>query len=163
MPAAISGGNFMHISMKCSLAVHCLIFVHEAAGKCKVTSAMLAESTGSNPVIIRNILSALKKAGIIEVRRGTGGAVLTQASEAISLYQIHNAVDPQGLNALIGIHPCDKRSCLVAQNIRPVLKKPYEKIKASIKKTMEEITLASLINDFHKECTYFCACYNKEC
>ena len=52
----------MQISMKCSVAVHCLIFIHEAKGIAKVTSNLLAESTGSNPVVIRNILSALKKA-----------------------------------------------------------------------------------------------------
>ena len=66
----------MQISMKCSVAVHCLIFIHEAKGIAKVTSNLLAESTGSNPVVIRNILSALKKAGLITVPRGTGGAEL---------------------------------------------------------------------------------------
>ena len=66
----------MQISMKCSIAVHCLIFMHEAKGIAKVTSNLLAESTGSNPVVIRNILSALKKAGLITVARGTGGAEL---------------------------------------------------------------------------------------
>lgn len=54
----------MQISMKCSIAVHCLIFIHEAKGIAKVTSGLLSESTGSNPVVIRNILSALKKAGL---------------------------------------------------------------------------------------------------
>ncbi len=66
----------MQISIKCSVAVHCLIFIHEAKGIAKVTSNLLAESTGSNPVVIRNILSALKKAGLITVPRGTGGAEL---------------------------------------------------------------------------------------
>ncbi len=34
----------MQISMKCSVAVHCLIFIHEAKGIAKVTSNLLAES-----------------------------------------------------------------------------------------------------------------------
>ena len=55
----------MQISMKCSVAVHCLIFIYEARGIAKVTSGLLAESTGCNPVVIRNIMSALKKAGLI--------------------------------------------------------------------------------------------------
>ena len=53
----------MQISMKCSVAVHCLIFIYEAKGITKVTSNLLAESTGCNPVVIRTILSALKKSG----------------------------------------------------------------------------------------------------
>ena len=31
----------MQISMKCSVAVHCLIFIYEAEGKAKVTSNLL--------------------------------------------------------------------------------------------------------------------------
>ena len=41
----------MQLSMKCSIAVHCLIFIHEAKGIARVTSPLLAESTGCNPVI----------------------------------------------------------------------------------------------------------------
>ena len=59
----------MQLSMKCSVAIHCLIFIHEARGVAKVTSTLLSQSTGVNPVVIRNILSALKKAGLISVTR----------------------------------------------------------------------------------------------
>ncbi len=51
----------MQLSMKCSVAVHCLIFIHETENSVKVTSTLLSQSTGVNPVVIRNILSALKK------------------------------------------------------------------------------------------------------
>lgn len=140
----------MQISMKCSIAVHCLIFIHEASGKAKVTSNLLAQSTGSNPVIIRNILSALKKAGLIEIPRGTGGAKLCAAPSKITLYQIYAAMEPDGLASLIGIHPCQGRSCPVAQNIHRVLQGPYQKIEDSIKQTMEGITLQSMIDEFER-------------
>lgn len=51
----------MHISNKCSIAVHCLVFLSEYGEREKVTSELLSCSTGCNPVTIRNILSALKK------------------------------------------------------------------------------------------------------
>lgn len=79
----------MQISMKCSVAVHCLIFIYEARGIAKVTSSLLAESTGCNPVVIRNIMSALKKAGLITVPRGIGGAQLSADPAQITLYQIY--------------------------------------------------------------------------
>ena len=139
----------MQISMKCSVAVHCLIFIHEAKGIAKVTSNLLAESTGSNPVVIRNILSALKKAGIITMPRGTGGAELCIDPSQITLYQIYSALEPDGVTSIIGIHPCDGRPCPVAQNIRKVLETPYHKIEDAVKETMEEITLQSMIDDFH--------------
>lgn len=140
----------MQISMKCSVAVHCLIFIHEAKGIAKVTSNLLAESTGSNPVVIRNILSALKKAGLITVPRGTGGAELCADPSQITLYQIYSALEPDGMSSIIGIHPCQKRPCPVAQNIHQVLQSPYQKIEDSIQQTMEGITLQSMIDDFEQ-------------
>lgn len=141
----------MQLSMKCSVAIHCLIFIHEAKGTVKVTSALLSQSTGVNPVVIRNILSALKKAGLITVIRGTGGAELCQTPEQITLYRIYNALEPDGLTSIIGIHPCGQRPCPVAKNIRAVLKEPYHKIEDAIRTTMEHITLASILEDFHRQ------------
>ena len=140
----------MQISMKCSLAVHCLIFIYEAKGRARVTSTLLAQSTGCNPVIIRNILSALKKAGMISVARGPGGAELLKEPSEITLYMIYDAMEPEGLSSLIGIHSCEDRKCPVAKNIRFVLQDPYQKIEDSIRQTMEGITLESMIEEFHK-------------
>ena len=140
----------MQLSMKCSVAVHCLIFIHEAKGVAKVTSTLLAQSTGVNPVIIRNVISALKKAGLITVPRGTGGAELCREPEEITLYQIYSALEPDGLSSLIGIHACSQRPCPVARNIGKVLQRPYHEIERSIQETMEGITLASMIEDFHR-------------
>ncbi len=140
----------MYISTKCSVAVHCLIFMHEANGVAKVTSKLLAESTGCNPVFIRNILSALKKAGLITVPRGIGGAQLSVDPSQITLYQIYSALEPKGLSSLIGIHPCQGRACPVAQNIHQVLQKPYHQIEEAVQSTMENTTLQSMIDDFHR-------------
>lgn len=140
----------MQISTKCSIAVHCLIFIHEAKGIAKVTSDLLAQSTGCNPVVIRNIMSKLKKAGLISVARGTGGAALCADPAQITLYQIYSALEPDGLSALIRIHNCQGRKCPVAQNIRQVLQNPYHQIEDAVKQTMQGITLQSMLDDFHK-------------
>ena len=60
----------MHVSNKCSIAIHCLIFIHEYGTENKVTSELLSLSTGCNPVTIRGILSALKKSGVLYVKSG---------------------------------------------------------------------------------------------
>ena len=64
----------MHVSNKCSIAIHCLIFIHEYGTENKVTSELLSLSTGCNPVTIRGILSALKKMRCSVCESGTGGA-----------------------------------------------------------------------------------------
>ncbi len=78
----------MHISTKCSVAIHCLIFIYEYGEKTKVTSELLSCSTGINPVTIRNIMSALKKDGIISVKHGTGGTTLNCLPVEVDLYRI---------------------------------------------------------------------------
>lgn len=140
----------MQISMKCSVAVHCLIFMNEAKGKVRVTSNLLAQSTGCNPVVIRNVFRALKKAGIITVARGTGGAELCKTPSEITLYMIYQALEPDGLSSLIGIHHCEERACPVARNIHGVLRGPYQKIEDAMERTMQEITLASMLEEFHR-------------
>lgn len=144
----------MQISVKCSIAIHCLVFIHEAKGITKVTSNLLAESTGINPVIIRNILSSLKKAGIITVQRGTGGAELNANPTEINLYQIYTAIDQEDISSLIGIHKCEGRSCPIAKNIHAIVDKPYEKIATAVKETMQSITLQSMIDDYHLSTKY---------
>lgn len=140
----------MQINMKCSIAVHCLIFIHKAKGIAKVTSNLLAESTGCNPVIIRNIISSLKKAGLITVARGTGGAELCADPSQITLYEIYSTFKPDRVSTIIGIHNCQGRKCPLAQNIHQVLQSPYNKIEDSIKQTMKTITLQSMIDEFDK-------------
>ena len=67
----------------------------------------------------------------------------------ITLYQIYSALEPGGVTSIIGIHPCQDRPCPVAQNIQKVLRTPYHKIENAVKETMEQITLQSMIEEFH--------------
>lgn len=140
----------MRISTKCSAAVHCLLFLHEYGETQKVTSAMLALSTGCNPVVIRNLMSALKKAGIVEGTVGKGGARLCQPPEEITLYRIYEAVDPGCLTDLVGIHPLPSALCPIGRNIRTVLAVPYEKLQADVKRSLESYTLADIVSEYQR-------------
>ncbi len=140
----------MRISTKCSVAVHCLLFLHEYGEKQKVTSGLLALSTGCNPVVIRSVMSALKKAGIIRVTAGSGGASLLLPPGEITLYRIYVAVDEGGLQNLIGIHTMPSPLCPIGRNIRKVLEEPYEVIQADLQKSLESVTLADFVAEYRK-------------
>lgn len=105
----------MHISTKCSIAIHCLICIHEFGDKKRVTSELLALSTGCNPVTVRNIISALKKDGILSVKSGTGGTSLNCPLEDITLYRVYMAVEPNALKKFIGIHGMPSPLCPVGK------------------------------------------------
>lgn len=129
----------MQISIKYSITIHYLVFIYEAEGKIKVTSNLLSQSSGCNPVIIRNIISSLKKAGIISVTRGIGTATLSLSPLEINLYQIYASVESEGFFSLIGIHSCQDRQCIIAKNIYTILQKPYKNIEDSIKESMKKL------------------------
>lgn len=139
----------MHLSTKYSIAVHCLIFIYEYSGNIKVTSELLALSTGSNPVTIRNILSSLKKDGILSVKFGTGGATICCPLKEITLYRIYAAIEPDFLAKLIGIHPAPSPTCPVGKNIHHVLDISYQKVRDDLCRSLQSVTLEEIINEYH--------------
>lgn len=139
----------MHISNKCSIALHCLLFIHEYGGAKKVTSELLSLSTGCNPVTIRNLISAMRKDGIIDVKSGTGGATIAVPLREITLYRVCAAVDPEALDKMIGIHAAPSPFCPVGRNIRGVLDQTYGALRADMIESMQFITLEKLVADYH--------------
>lgn len=139
----------MHLSNKCSVAVHCLIFINEFGKENKVTSELLSRSTGCNPVTIRNILSAMKKDGILDVKFGTGGATLAVPIQDISLYRICSAVDPEAIEKMISIHSSPSPFCPVGRNIEEVLDQTYKSLKENLVSSMKAITMEQIIRDYH--------------
>ena len=139
----------MHISNKCSIALQCLLFIHEYGGAKKVTSELLSLSTGCNPVTIRNLISAMRKDGIIDVKSGTGGATIAVPLREITLYRVCAAVDPEALDKMIGIHAAPSPFCPVGRNIRGVLDQTYGALRADMIESMQSITLEKLVADYH--------------
>lgn len=140
----------MRLNTKCSIALHCLVFISEYENKVKVTSELLAQSTGCNSAAIRSILNVLQKAGIISIVRGIGGAYLSRNPESLTVWEVYHALEPDGLEHFIGFHPNPSDQCPVGKRIQAVLKKPYGEIGAAVQETMEEITLQQLLDYYHE-------------
>ena len=134
----------MRINTKCSAAVHVLLMIAMLPSHFKITSEFLASSVGSNPVDIRKLLSSLKKAGIIAVVRGPGGATLVKEPKDITLLDIYQAVDPSSLDELVGIHEHPAPQCLFGKNINNLLAEPYAEIGEAVRQKMNSITLEQL-------------------
>ena len=141
----------MQLSIKASLAIHCLILVSEFGETDKITSEKIALSTGTNPVAIRSIMSALKKDGILNVKSGTGGATLNLSPEKITVYRICNAVKPQFCKNIFHIHAKASKLCPVGRNIREVLKLSYSKFESALAESLKTVTLADVIRDYHMQ------------
>lgn len=138
----------MHISTKCSVAIHCLIFIHEYGEKQKVTSELLSLSTGTNPVTIRNIMSSLKKDGILSVKFGTGGATLNCPVDEITIYRICKAIEPDFITKLFGVHSLPSLLCPVGKNIHNVLDCSYKKIQNDLCDSLDSVTLKDIVTNY---------------
>lgn len=134
----------MRVSVKCSSAIHILLMIAMRQEGQKITSEFLASSVGSNPVEIRRLLSSLKKAGMIDVARGPGGAALKKEPGEITLLDIYTAVDPASLSELIGIHQHAEKRCPFGRNMAELLSEPYAEIGSAVQQKMSEITLERL-------------------
>ena len=139
----------MRISNKCSMALHILILLGAFDDK-KLTSEQIAMSVGCNPVMVRNILSDLKKAGLVNTQRGIGGSVLTNNPAEITLWMVYQAVDEQSFDGLIGLHPNPSPRCPVGKKIYSLLDGPYGQIRESMRLKMDEITLQQLLDDYNQ-------------
>ena len=74
-----------------------------------------------NPVIIRKLLSQLKTAGLIEVKRGPGGTSIAKPLEDITFLDIYRAVDCVEENSLFHFHENPNPKCPVGRNIHFLL------------------------------------------
>jgi Rrf2 family protein len=116
-----------------------------AAGKGEpVTSEFLAESVNTNPVVLRRILSALGKAGLVTGRRGAGGgSVLARDPSRISLLEIYRAVDDDEGPALH--HRPPNANCPIGANIVPVLTKVINRAEASMERELATTSVADVV------------------
>lgn len=134
---------------KFSVAVHVLILISESP--VPMTSDQMAGSVGTNASYIRKILSLLKKAEIVDGRRGIGGYSLTAASEQLTLLQIYQAVTEETNVHLLDIHQNSSDQCIVGRHIRPVLTNMFADIEETFARTLSGKTLADCIAAMRSE------------
>lgn len=111
----------MQISTKFTIAIHILTAVTYFSKDRKVTSDFLSQSAGSNPVIIRNIMSQLRKAGLIEIKRGSGGITIMRPLDQITYLDIYLAVEKKSEEQLFKFHAHPNPNCPVGGTIHQSL------------------------------------------
>lgn len=140
----------MQISSRFTIAVHVLICIETFKNECKVTSDLLASSVNVNPVVIRRLLQQLKKAGLINVKRGSGGAYIEKPLEEITLLDVYNAVECVEEGKLFHFHESPNRLCPVGKNIHTILDVRLEEIQKAMEKEMKSISIQDIMNDAEK-------------
>ncbi len=135
----------MRISTKYSVAIHILVFLTLVEEQ-KCTSERIARSVNTNPVVIRQINTLLKNAGLITVRAGVGGAVLTRSPQDITLLDIYNAVKADPEEALFDKHNKTNKNCLIGAGICDVLNEPFQEAQIAMENSLAGHTLSEMVN-----------------
>lgn len=140
----------MRISSRFTIAIHMLAYMALYEETKKVTSDVLAESITANPVVIRRLLSQLKKAGLITVARGSGGAALAKTPETISFLDVYGAVEAVSEKGLFRFHEHPNEQCPVGRTIHAALDEKLARVERAMEQEMQAITLASVIEDIKR-------------
>ncbi|BBH20605.1 Rrf2 family transcriptional regulator [Paenibacillus baekrokdamisoli] len=134
------------ISTRFSIAVHTLSLIACSPNEC--TGDFIAGSVNTNPVVIRRIIGMLKKAGLVEVRPGVGGASLLKAPEEITLFDVYRAVNVIEENQLFRFHEDPNERCPVGRNIETVLQSELSEAQSAMEQRLAQTTLSQLTSRF---------------
>lgn len=125
------------------MAVHVLTVLAYKEGD-RITSAFLAGSVNTNPVIIRRLLLALQRANLVETNKGAGaGSRLSRSPGRINLAEIYRAVEACEPFASPSRKPND--ACPVGHCIQAALDKVFASAQRALERDLEKTTLAGLI------------------
>ena len=113
-----------------------------------IGSQTLAASINTNPVVVRRLLLALRRARLIETFTGKhGGARLRKKPIQISLLDIYDAVESR---RVIPVNERrELRQCDVSCNMKSIMSCVAESTEQAVRKHLRSVTLAQLVRKVH--------------
>lgn len=134
----------MRVASRFSIAVH-LLSLLGVAEESDPTSEWMAGSIGVNPVIVRNIIGMLRRAGLVRTQQGAPGAHLTRPLSKITLLDVYRAVDTDG--DLFSMHSRPNLDCPVGANIQGTLEKIFNEAQDALESRLAGATMEQVVHD----------------
>ena len=135
----------MQVSSRFTMALHmfaCAI-AFEGTGQ-KMTSDFMAQSIGTNPVVVRKLLQMLKAAGLLDVVRGTGGVKIARPLSEISFLDVYRAVECPSTESLFHFHENPNPSCPVGRVIHDILDEKLMSVQNAMERALDMLKLSAL-------------------
>ena len=116
-----------------------------------VTSALLAASVNTNPVVIRRLLLLLQAAGFIKTSKGAGsGSRLGRKPERISLAEVYRAVETDEPFTAHSKKP--NQACLVGYCIQAALDQVFAAAENALQEELAKTSLADILESVQASC-----------
>ena len=141
----------MKYPTRLSDAVHILAFI-ALYPDCDLTSNKLAESIQTNPAYVRQLMSALRKGGLLVSVKGHPRPALAREPEKITLLDAYRAVE--GNKPLLHQDIHTNPACGVGVNIQLVLRDCYELVQARAEEAMRSITLQEILERYTEKLSH---------
>jgi DNA-binding IscR family transcriptional regulator len=130
------------VATRFAVALHILLLLAtEPDGH--ATSGRIAESVGTNPVVIRRLAGQLARAGLLRIRRGPGGAELARPASEITLAQVWAAMRRPQL-PLLPTHRGPSGSDGLGRAVPALLRGVLDDAEAAMERNLASVTLAQL-------------------
>jgi DNA-binding IscR family transcriptional regulator len=140
----------MSDSQRFPVAAHALAYLAHAKAlgpDTAASSAAIAASMPTNPVVVRRVTAMLAKAGLIGTRPGAaGGAWLLRPPHKITLDLVLRAV---GGCAHLGCPPPGVKGCPVGERIPKAVSRAIAAADAAAAERLSRITVADLLDAPH--------------
>ena len=114
-----------------------------------LTSAQIAKSVKTNPAYIRQLMAALKRAGLISNTQGQANACLTRPADQITMLDIYRAVE--GDKPLLHLDVDTNPECGIGIHVQLSIGDFYREIQETAEQKMREITLQDIIDRYHEK------------
>ncbi|MCD0484121.1 Rrf2 family transcriptional regulator [Streptacidiphilus sp. ASG 303] len=137
----------MGANSRMTIAVHVLTWMSLDRHDNEVaTSERIAVSVNTNPVVIRRCLGDLRKAGLVQSKRGAGaGWTLAREPEEITLREVYRAV---GGGGLFGMHYTPPNTgCPIGFGIQPALQRVYSGLEEQMEEELSHTTVAEVLRN----------------
>ena len=130
------------VATRFSVALHILMLIVADTAD-EATSARMALSIGTNPVVVRRIAGQLARAGLISVQRGPGGATLARPASEMTLKDVWRAIHPEK-DRLIKVHPRTNRQDPIGAQMPDLLRRRFDAAEDRLLDDLADTTVAAL-------------------
>lgn len=138
----------MNVSTRFTVALHILTLLASSPGEA-LTSEYIAASVNTNPVVIRRLLSLLRKAGWADSKNGKGGGwTLVVSADTITLAKVRKAVKEGSAFAMHSQPP--SLACLVGRNIQSALGQVYQRAERKLEEALAQTSIQDVLRSVQK-------------
>ncbi|CAL9285229.1 Rrf2 family transcriptional regulator [Streptomyces sp. WAC04189] len=131
------------LSSRSAVAIHALaMLAHRRGGS--LTSAEIADSLDSNPVLVRRVLGRLRDAQLVRSTDGRGGGwSLARTPRDITLHDAYAAVEG---GRVFSRHPHPPSgACVIGRNIGALLDVEFRSAERALEEQLGRTTIAALL------------------